>query len=260
MKIPNDPVIDLNDIDTYFGKTCIHQGINLQVERGDIVALVGGSGSGKTTLLRHVAGLTSPNKGQVNLFGEPIHEGGRIQVAQRLRRFGMLFQGGALFSALTVFENIAFALRELRVLSEEEIHALVMSRLKLVEMEPAHARLMPAELSGGMIKRVALARALALEPELLLLDEPTAGLDPDRSLSFVKLIRSLQAQLGLTVLYVTHDLDTLLALSTHIAVLADRRIIAYGSFEEIRRVDHPFIHNFFQSLDQRTGHMDAKAE
>jgi phospholipid/cholesterol/gamma-HCH transport system ATP-binding protein len=138
-------------------------------------------------------------------------------------------------------------LRELHVLDEATIHDLVMLKLSMVELLPRHAELMPAELSGGMVKRVALARALSLEPELLLLDEPTAGLDPDRSDSFVRLIRSLGSELGLTVVLVTHDLDTLAALSTKVAVLAEQRIVAYGSMQEVMTIDHPFIQNFFHS-------------
>lgn len=163
----------------------------------------------------------------------------------------MLFQQGALFSALTVYQNIAFPLRELRLLDEAMIRDLVLLKLAQVELRPSDARLMPSELSGGMVKRVALARALALEPELLLLDEPTAGLDPDRSESFVRLIRQLRAELGLTVVLVTHDLDTLAALATRVAVLAERRILAVGPLEQVMQNDHPFIRGFFGSERSR---------
>ncbi|MFT4174830.1 MAG: ATP-binding cassette domain-containing protein [Rhodocyclaceae bacterium] len=241
-------VVDMRNIRTLFGKTVVHDGVNLSVERGDLMALVGGSGSGKTTLLRQMAALMVPTAGRVMLFGEPIMGGSRVARMARRRRFGMMFQQGALFSAFNVFENVAFPLKELGGLTAEEIHALVMSRLALVELTPEHARLMPAELSGGMVKRVALARALALEPELLLLDEPTAGLDPDRSAAFVSLVRSLHQQLGLTVVFVTHDLDTLAALSTRVAVLAEHRILACDALENVMRVDHPFINNFFRLL------------
>jgi phospholipid/cholesterol/gamma-HCH transport system ATP-binding protein len=163
------------------------------------------------------------------------------------RRFGMLFQQGALFSAFNVFDNIAFPLRELSLIDEECIHDLVMIKLAMVELEARHALLMPAELSGGMIKRAALARALSLEPELLVLDEPTAGLDPDLADSFVRLIGALQKQLGFTVVMVTHDLDTLAGLATRVAVLAERRIVADGSPAEVLDVDHPFVRSFFCS-------------
>ncbi len=240
-----EPVIELEGIVTRFGRTVIHDGLDMVVAPGEMVSLVGGSGSGKTTLLRHLIGLTRPQAGTVKLFGEVLLSGSsRVQRARR-RRFGVLFQQGALFSALNVAENIAFPLEELGIAREDELRDLVAQKMAMVELEPHHAMLMPAELSGGMVKRVALARALALEPELLLLDEPTAGLDPDRSASFVELIRSLHARLSLTVVLVTHDIDTLAALSTHIAVLADRSIVSYAPLDETMAVRHPFIERFF---------------
>lgn len=238
-------VVELNGVVTRFGQNVVHDGLNLRVESGEMVSLVGGSGSGKTTLLRHIIGLTRPAAGTVRLFGEPLFEGNLETQRARRRRFGVLFQQGALFSALTVGENIAFPLQELGVATPGEVQALVAQKMRMVELEPAHAQLMPSELSGGMIKRVALARALVLEPELLLLDEPTAGLDPHRSAQFVELIRSLQHLLGLTVILVTHDIDTLAALSTKIAVLAEKRILSYAPLAETMALDHPFIHSFF---------------
>jgi len=241
------PVIQLEGIVTRFGHAVVHDGIDLTIPAGEVVSLVGGSGSGKTTLLREIVGLLTPTRGTVRLFGEDLHAGSRAAQARRRRRFGMLFQQGALFSAFNVFENVAFPLRELHGLSEREVRDAVMLKLALVELQPEHALLMPAELSGGMVKRVALARALALEPELLLLDEPTAGLDPDRSAAFVHLIQELQHQLGLTVVLVTHDLDTLAALSSRVAVLAEKRILVCDTLEHIMTIDHPFIERFFRS-------------
>jgi len=241
------PVIRIENLATRFGEVWIHNGLNLEVARGELVSLVGGSGSGKTTLLRQVIGLLLPNRGSIELFGEPLFGGGVARERALRQRFGVLFQHGALFSAFNVFDNIAFPLRELKRYDDDAIHDLVMLKLSMVELLPRHGNLMPSELSGGMVKRVALARALALEPELLLLDEPTAGLDPDRSDSFVRLIRMLSEELGLTVMLVTHDLDTLAALSTRVAVLAEQRILAYGTTDEIMRIDHPFIRNFFLS-------------
>ncbi len=241
------PVIRIRDLHTRFGRTVIHRGIDLDVPAGEIVGLVGGSGSGKTTLLREIVGLLEPTSGSVELFGQPVLGADASTRRAVRRRFGMLFQQGALFSAFSVFDNIAFPLRELRTLDEDLIRALVLMKLGLVELAPEHAALMPAELSGGMIKRVALARALALEPELLVLDEPTAGLDPDLADNFVKLIRMLQRELSFTVIMVTHDLETLAGLATRVAVLAEQRIVAYGTPAEVLAVDHPFIRNFFCS-------------
>ena len=241
------PVIRVRDLHTRFGDVWVHRGLDLDVAAGEMVSLVGGSGSGKTTLLRLIIGLLIPTRGDVRLFGEPLFGTGIERERALRRRFGVLFQQGALFSAFTVFDNIAFPLRELKCYDEDTIRDLVMLKLSMVELLPRHALLMPAELSGGMIKRVALARALSMEPELLLLDEPTAGLDPDRSDSFVRLIRMLGEELGLTVVLVTHDLDTIAGLSTRVAVLAEQRIVAYGSLDEVMHVDHPFIRNFFLS-------------
>ncbi len=239
------PVVNLTDIGTRFGSTVIHEGLNMAVLQGHMVSLVGGSGSGKTTLLRHIIGLTRPYTGTVELFGEVLLSGSALVQRARRRRFGVLFQQGALFSALNVAENIAFPLRELGVATRDEVNSMVAQKMAMVELEPHHAVLMPAELSGGMIKRVALARALILEPELLLLDEPTAGLDPDRSALFVALIKSLHKQLSLTVIFVTHDIDSLAALSTHVAVLAERRIVQYGTLAETIAFKHPFVERFF---------------
>ena len=243
----NAPIIELHGVSTRFGETVVHRDIDLEVYAGQILGLVGGSGSGKTTLLREMVGLLKPSAGSVRLFGHSVFDSDLVIRRQVRRRFGMLFQQGALFSALSVFDNIAFPLRELRALDEPMIRDLVFLKLAMVELGPRHGQLMPAELSGGMVKRVALARALSLEPELLMLDEPTAGLDPDLADNFVKLIRMLQQQLGFTVVMVTHDLETLAGLASHVAVLADQRIIACGTPAAVLAVDHPFIHRFFGS-------------
>jgi phospholipid/cholesterol/gamma-HCH transport system ATP-binding protein len=245
------PVCEAHGVGTAFGDTIIHRDLNLQVNSGEVLALVGGSGSGKTTLLRHMVGLTQPSRGEILLFGQPLNRLDRDAQQHIRQRFGMLFQHGALFSALNVYDNIAFPLRELRQLDDATIRLLVMHKLSLVELKPEHAWLLPAELSGGMVKRVGLARALALEPELLVLDEPTAGLDPDRSEKFVQLIRNLRDQLGLTVIFVTHDLDTLTSLADRVAVLADQRIVACCTIAELGTVDHPFVANFFHGVKER---------
>lgn len=244
-------VCEVKHVYTKFDDVIIHQDVNLQIKRGEVMALVGGSGSGKTTLLRHIVGLTQPTSGSILLFGEDLNSLERLEKQRLMSRFGMLFQQGALFSALTVYDNIAFLLRELKQFDEPTIRKLVMHKLALVELEPQHGDLLPAQLSGGMVKRVGLARALALEPELLMLDEPTAGLDPDRSKKFVELIKGLKHSLGLTVLFVTHDLDTLCALADRVAVLADKKIIAACSLHELANIQHPFVVNFFHGVGHR---------
>ncbi len=245
MSVAEKPfVVEICGLSTRIGDRLVHRNLDLRVERGQVVGLVGGSGSGKTTLLRQILGLIQPASGSVRLFGEDLGAAGAVAQSALLRRLGMLFQAGALFSALPAFDNIAFPLRELKCLDEDWIRRLVNLKLTMVELEVEHGKLMPAELSGGMVKRVALARALALEPELLLLDEPTAGLDPERSRSFVKLLGQLQGELGLTVIMVTHDAETLAGLATHIAVLADRHIIKSGTVDDVMSEDHPFLAGF----------------
>jgi phospholipid/cholesterol/gamma-HCH transport system ATP-binding protein len=181
----------------------------------------------------------------VRVFGEPLQGHDRKSTQHLRNRCGVLFQKGALFSALSVYDNIALPMRELRTMDEGMIRDLVMLKLKMVDIAPIHANKMPAELSGGMIKRIALARAMALDPELLFLDEPTAGLDPELSDGFVKLIQTMRRELTLTIVMATHDLDTLTALSDRIAVLADQRLIALGTLEEVTQTEHPFIKNYF---------------
>lgn len=252
----SQPICEIRKVWTVFGSNVVHEDLDLTINAGEVVSLVGGSGSGKTTLLRHIVGLTRPSKGEVLLFGKNLHEMPRIPQQRLMNRLGMLFQQGALFSALSVFDNIAFPLRELRQFDEATIRQLVLHKLSLVEMEPDTGSRLPSQLSGGMIKRVALARALALEPELLLLDEPTAGLDPERSEKFVELIKDIKQALGLTVIFVTHDLDTLVSLSDRVAVLADKRIVANCTLRELEQIDHPFVQNFFQGIRvrlERTG-------
>jgi phospholipid/cholesterol/gamma-HCH transport system ATP-binding protein len=242
----SEPIIEVRNLWTRFGRQIVHRDVNLVVYRGEVLSLVGGSGSGKTVLMRQMLGLETPARGTVHVFGQSLHDGDGSELRGLRNRWGVLFQEGALFSALNVYDNVALPLRELKRLDETLIRDLVLLKLCMVNIELRHATKMPAELSGGMVKRVALARALALEPELLFLDEPTAGLDPDRSESFVTLLKSLQSELQLTVVMITHDLDSLVALSDRVAVLADQKLVAIGPIEEVAAVDHPFIQNFFR--------------
>ena len=238
-------IIDVSNLRTQFGRNIIHQHLNLQILQGEVLSIVGGSGTGKTLLLRQMLRLETPQQGSIKIFGVDLHHANVEQVAYFRSRSGMLFQHGALYSALSVFDNVAQPLRELGKLSESLIKDAVYLKLDMAGIAPQHAQKMPSSLSGGMVKRVALARALALEPEILFLDEPTAGLDPDSSEIFVKLIKSLHAELGLTVVMVTHDLDTLFALSSRIAVLADKHVIALGTTAEVIQQPHPFIQDYF---------------
>jgi phospholipid/cholesterol/gamma-HCH transport system ATP-binding protein len=239
------PVVQIRDLWTRFGRTVVHQDLNLDIYGGEILTIVGGSGTGKTVLLRQMLGLETPARGSVRVFGEDISAAGPEQLQRMRNHWGMLFQQGALYSALSVFDNIALPMRELRALPEDVIRDAVLLKMDMVGLGAEHANKMPSDLSGGMIKRASLARALALEPQLLFLDEPTAGLDPDLSDSFVELIQTLHRELKLTVVMVTHDLDTLFALSSRIAVLADKHVIAIGPSCDVLQVDHPFIKQFF---------------
>jgi phospholipid/cholesterol/gamma-HCH transport system ATP-binding protein len=239
------PVIQIRNLWKQYGDFAVHQNLDLEVAPGAILALVGGSGSGKTTLLRQILGLEQPSRGVIKVFGEDISRADSAHLQDMRNRWGMLFQHGALFSALSAFDNVAQPMRELRQLPEPLIRDAVLLKLDMVGISAKDALKMPAQLSGGMVKRVALARALALEPELLFLDEPTAGLDPDRSDSFVELIRTLHQEMRLTVVMVTHDLDTIFALSTAIAVLAEKRVIVCAAPREVIAFDHPFVREFF---------------
>ena len=254
----NEAIIEVDNVTTAFGSHVIHRHLNLTVHRDEVVALIGGSGSGKTTLLRLLLGLEVPQAGTVKIFGHPL---GRCAVRdlERVRyRWGVLFQAGALFSALSVYDNVALPLRELKSVPSDLVKPLVMLKLAQVGLKPEDALKRPAELSGGMVKRVSLARALILDPQLLFLDEPTAGLDPDSAKQFVKLLRRLRQELGLTVVMVTHDVDTLFAVVDRVAVLADQRIIASGPLAEVARLPHSFVRNFFLGHVERCAEEDVR--
>jgi phospholipid/cholesterol/gamma-HCH transport system ATP-binding protein len=240
------PMVEIHKLWSVFvtpeKRTVIHKDLDLSVRRGEVLSIVGGSGTGKTVLLRQILGLETPASGEIRVLGQPIRTLSRKGAASRI---GMLFQHGALFSAFSVLDNVAFPLRELRTLPDALVRQAAMVKLQMVGLKPSDADKRPAELSGGMVKRAALARALIMDPPLLLLDEPTAGLDPDSSDGFVRLLRSLHRDLELTVIMVTHDLDTLFELSTRIAVLADQKVIVSGTAKQVIAHPHPFIHDFF---------------
>jgi phospholipid/cholesterol/gamma-HCH transport system ATP-binding protein len=245
MPPPEPVVIQLTGVTTRFGQHVVHRDLQLSVFRGEMLGIVGGSGSGKSVLLREILGLEQPTEGKIEVLGVALSDLDPERLITLRQRSGVLFQSGALFSALTVVENIALPLRELRAFDDDMIREISMLRLQMVGLSRGDADKLPAELSGGMIKRVALARALALEPRIVFLDEPTAGLDPESSDTFVELIRELHRELRLSVVMITHDLDTLVALADRIAVLADQQIIVAAPIQEVIKVKHPFIQTYF---------------
>ena len=255
-----EPVVHIDKLWSIFGEGdaafAVHQDLDLDIYRGEMLSIVGGSGTGKTVLLRQILGLLQPGKGRVEVLGQPAIELGGDGAASRV---GMLFQQGALYSAFNVLDNIAFPLRELGTLPDALVDAAALVKLQMVGLKPEHATRMPADLSGGMIKRVALARALVMDPPLLLLDEPTAGLDPNGSDEFCALLRELHAELDLTVVMVTHDLDTLFALSTRVAVLAEKKVLVTGTPQDVALFRHPFIEQFFQGERGRRAMAPAPA-
>ena len=256
-----EPIIQVRGLTNGFGEQIVHDGLDLDVRRGEILGVVGGSGTGKSVLMRSIIGLQTPLAGDITVFGEPTIGRNETEAVEIRKRWGVLFQGGALFSTLTVAENVQVPLREFypdigqALLDEIAAYKVVMTGL------PADAGpKFPAELSGGMKKRAGLARALALDPELLFLDEPTAGLDPIGAAAFDELIHGLQRTLGLTVFLITHDLDTLYAICDRVAVLADKRVTAIGTIDELLATDHPWIQDYFRGPRGRAAVASAQAK
>jgi len=254
----DQPIIQVRGLRNSFGEQVVHDGLDLDVRRGEILGVVGGSGTGKSVLMRSIIGLQTPIEGEVAVFGEQILDRDESETIDVRKRWGILFQGGALFSTLTVAENVQVPLKEFYpdlspgLLNEIAAYKVVMTGLP-AEAGPKY----PAELSGGMKKRAGLARALALDPELLFLDEPTAGLDPIGAARFDQLTKDLRNTLGLTVFLITHDLDTLYAICDRVAVLADRKVIAVGTIPELLALDHPWIEEYFKGP---RGRLAAQAE
>ncbi len=238
-------LIEVRGLLSQFGDQVIHQDLDLDVLRGEVLAVVGGSGTGKTVLLNSIIGLKEPEAGAIRIFDHDIGDMSEADRADIERRTGVLFQQGALFSSLSVLENVAAPMVEHTRLPKDTIRELAEMKIAMVGLKPESHHQKPAELSGGMRKRVGLARALSLDPELLCLDEPTAGLDPIGAAAFDDLIRKLSDDLGLTVFMITHDLDSLYAICDKVAVLADKRVIEKATVQELEKSDHPWIKEYF---------------
>jgi phospholipid/cholesterol/gamma-HCH transport system ATP-binding protein len=240
------PPIEVNDLLSAYGDHIVHQELNLVVPRGEVIGVVGGSGAGKSVLLNTIIGLRHPQGGRVRVFGQDIAHASHRKWTLIERRWGVLFQQGALWSNLTVRENVSAPFIEHTSMPLREVYELADLKIALVGLPAGAGALKPSELSGGMIKRAGLARALALDPELLFLDEPTSGLDPISAAAFDELIRDLADSLDLTVFMITHDLDSLYAITDQVAVLADKKVVAMAPVRDLEHFDHPWIREYFQ--------------
>jgi phospholipid/cholesterol/gamma-HCH transport system ATP-binding protein len=242
---PQDDVIQVRNLVNRFGTQTVHEHLDLDVRRGEILGVVGGSGTGKSVLLRSIVGLRRPTSGQVHVFGQDLLGLPPERRSQLERRFGVLFQNGALFSSLNIAENVAMPLIEHAGLSRPDAQALAGVKLALAGLPAGTETKYPSELSGGMVKRAALARALALDPEILFLDEPTAGLDPISAAAFDQLILTLRNALGLTVFLVTHDLDTLYTICDRVAVLSQKKVLVVGPLDQVASTDDAWVQSYF---------------
>lgn len=245
MHTAKTPLVELKNITTQFGIQLVHQNLNLTIERGERLALVGGSGSGKSVLLSEVALLKTPQAGSVTLFGQATEQLSTTKLIQLRKKMGIMFQQGAMFTSLNLLENIMLPLREHQRLPEQFLKELALQKIKLVGLPASAATKLPQELSGGMLKRAAVARALALDPNLLLLDEPTAGLDPASASAFDDLLLELHATLDLTLILVTHDLDSLWRVSNQVAFLGEKQVLCKAPMEELTMHSHPAIKHYF---------------
>src|SRR5687767_5348080 len=242
-----ETVICVSGLRNSFGEQIVHEGLDLEVKRGEILGVVGGSGAGKSVLMRSIIGLQKPDEGEVTVFGESMIDRDEGELQGIRKRWGILFQGAALFSTLTVAENVQVPLREFYPrLGEKLMDEIAAYKIVMSGLSPDAGPKFPAELSGGMRKRAGIARALSLDPELLFLDEPTAGLDPIGAAAFDELIVELRDRLDLTVMLITHDLDTLYTICDRVAVLADRKVIAVGTIPELLALDHEWIQEYFR--------------
>jgi len=241
------PVIEMENIVTRFDETVIHDGVNLRVNPGEIFAILGESGAGKSVLVKEIIMLLQPSSGRVRVFGQDLAEIGYARQQALRRQWGVLFQFGALFTSLTVAENIALPIKEYTRVPRLLREKIVREKLEMVGLHSRAAALYPSELSGGMIKRAALARALAMDPRLLFLDEPTSGLDPIGARAFDRLIVDLRDALDITVVMITHDLDSIFSIVDRMAILADKHVVAQGTLKEVLASQHPFVQRFFKN-------------
>ncbi|BBB68624.1 ABC transporter ATP-binding protein [Undibacterium sp. YM2] len=253
-----DYAIDMQQVCTRFGDKIVHEGLDLQIRRGEIFAIVGGSGSGKSTLLREMILLHTPDSGTVKVLGMDLADISDEQASSLRQRCGVMFQKGGLFGTLTVTENIGLPLREHSELDDKSINDIAALKLAISGLKPEAAGLYPAELSGGMLKRAALARALALDPELLFLDEPTAGLDPASAGGLDTLLRHLHELYQPTIVMITHDLDLLWQVTHRVAVLGEGKVLAVGSMEELSQLQHPVIRDYFDGARGRAAQQQAQ--
>jgi phospholipid/cholesterol/gamma-HCH transport system ATP-binding protein len=253
----DDCVIRIRNLVNAFGEQVIHDGVDLDVKRGEVIGIVGGSGTGKSVMLRTVVGLNQPRSGSIEVLGRDVLHMSEDERHELETHWGVLFQDGALFSSLTVAQNIEVPLKEDLQLPERLMAEIAACKVGMVGLPPDAADKFPAQLSGGMRKRAGLARALALDPDILFLDEPTAGLDPIGAAAFDQLIKDLKASLGLTVFLVTHDLDSLFAICDRVAVLVDKKI-RVGTLEQQLQDDHPWIHAYFHGPRGRAANPDDR--
>ncbi len=246
MEPTDENIVEVRGVTVRFGEKAVFQNLDLEVKRGEILGFVGGSGQGKSVLMRTILDLVPKAAGTIKLFGQDVDELRPAERSKLNRRYGVLFQMGALFSSLTVKENIQVPMKENYRMSRKLMDELALMKIDMVGLAPDAADKLPSELSGGMIKRAGLARALALDPDLLFVDEPTSGLDPIGASQFDDLIARLRDTLGLTVYMVTHDLDSLWTVCDRVAVLADKKVVAIGPVEELTHFDHPWVREYFR--------------
>jgi len=244
----NEPVIQITGLKNHFGDQWVHKDVNLSVQKGEIIAIIGGSGSGKTTILRSILMLLKPTAGSIRVFGQDVLTIDEKSANEIRRRWGMLFQHSALFSAMTVLENIQFPMRELAHLDFELMHELAMLKLALVGLPKESANKYPAQLSGGMQRRAATARAIAMDPELLFFDEPTSGLDPQSARQFDELIVFLRNALNLTIVIISHDIDSLKHATDRVAFVGEGKILSIEPIDKLMKNKHPLIAEYFSKF------------